>query len=436
MVRESHFPPELTDAIVDYLHDDVSALSACALTCTSWLPTVRLHRFSRVSLTCTTISTFLDLLHESSAPFIGDFVQDFALSCSCPVYHGHQEDPEALTVSAHLSVLLGKLSALRTLRLQRVSLPVDQPAPDTLEAIELTRVRVSSQKRLVEWLLPLIRLRSFSIAGLACQDQDDTAQDVEVGTLRSLEDLRLLSYDRLGASNSLIRRVPFSHVHTLSLSILSIYEIMPASQLSRELGPSLTSLELILSPAVQSLIAGSPLLSAYDELLEELRLARCTNLTHLRLLGNIQHDGMRCAVYLAWVLDFVGRLETRSITHISFVVDLGLHTMNPCTWADPALALLSIRNAFPELRRVVFELSNSRAPEEMRGTNVAERTRAAVDLLTGIWARHRIPKLVYEIIQSPELPIFCQMDSDGYPIHARKVVVSCDDSDTPYRWCF
>ncbi|KAH9935354.1 uncharacterized protein B0H18DRAFT_411328 [Fomitopsis serialis] len=43
-------PPELTDIIVDHLHDNVYALSACALTCRAWLPTIRFHRFHHTRL--------------------------------------------------------------------------------------------------------------------------------------------------------------------------------------------------------------------------------------------------------------------------------------------------------------------------------------------------------------------------------------------------
>ncbi|EMD31055.1 hypothetical protein CERSUDRAFT_78473 [Gelatoporia subvermispora B] len=36
-------PPELTDRIIDCLHDECDALKSCSLTCRAWLPTARLH---------------------------------------------------------------------------------------------------------------------------------------------------------------------------------------------------------------------------------------------------------------------------------------------------------------------------------------------------------------------------------------------------------
>ncbi|OCH88952.1 hypothetical protein OBBRIDRAFT_733502 [Obba rivulosa] len=43
-------PPELTDKILDYLHDDIASLKACSLACRVWLPSCRYHKFSYIHL--------------------------------------------------------------------------------------------------------------------------------------------------------------------------------------------------------------------------------------------------------------------------------------------------------------------------------------------------------------------------------------------------
>jgi hypothetical protein len=43
-------PPELSDRVIDFLHDDWTALKACSLTCKAWLPTSRFHLWNRVVL--------------------------------------------------------------------------------------------------------------------------------------------------------------------------------------------------------------------------------------------------------------------------------------------------------------------------------------------------------------------------------------------------
>ncbi|KAH9915123.1 uncharacterized protein B0H18DRAFT_915170, partial [Fomitopsis serialis] len=76
MVR---LPPELTDRIIDYLHTDVHSLCACALTCRTWLPAARYHRFRSVSVAHEEgIATFETLV--ASSPAIGHIVEDLEIS--------------------------------------------------------------------------------------------------------------------------------------------------------------------------------------------------------------------------------------------------------------------------------------------------------------------------------------------------------------------
>lgn len=44
------FPPELSDAVIDFLHDDKKTLRECALVCKAWVATSRLHLFQEITL--------------------------------------------------------------------------------------------------------------------------------------------------------------------------------------------------------------------------------------------------------------------------------------------------------------------------------------------------------------------------------------------------
>ena len=70
-------PLELTDTVIDHLHNDQQALSACALTCRVWLPTVRFHRFRNVSLSCDATHHFHEVLLAS--PDVRTLVQTLEL---------------------------------------------------------------------------------------------------------------------------------------------------------------------------------------------------------------------------------------------------------------------------------------------------------------------------------------------------------------------
>ena len=43
-------PQELSDTILDFLHDDMAALCSAGLVCRSWLPASRFHLFSDIEL--------------------------------------------------------------------------------------------------------------------------------------------------------------------------------------------------------------------------------------------------------------------------------------------------------------------------------------------------------------------------------------------------
>ncbi|OBZ70543.1 hypothetical protein A0H81_09250 [Grifola frondosa] len=85
-------PPELTDQIIDHLHDDTRALRQCSLTCRSWLPAARCHLFERVRIDCAcrTYNEFLHLIRRE--PVVADSVHDFVIECR---EHYHSlPDPE------------------------------------------------------------------------------------------------------------------------------------------------------------------------------------------------------------------------------------------------------------------------------------------------------------------------------------------------------
>lgn len=74
------FPPEIIDAIVDYLHNDKMALLACSL-CRDFIPSSRYHLFSEIIIQPRTTDLFilLDLLsspHGHIAPYARRLVFD------------------------------------------------------------------------------------------------------------------------------------------------------------------------------------------------------------------------------------------------------------------------------------------------------------------------------------------------------------------------
>ncbi|GJE87620.1 F-box protein [Phanerochaete sordida] len=76
-------PNELSDYIVDFLHDDRQSLKSCSLTCRSWYPAARFHLYDRVYLSSPAAAcTLQELLHES--PYVGQFTQHLVMAKVAP----------------------------------------------------------------------------------------------------------------------------------------------------------------------------------------------------------------------------------------------------------------------------------------------------------------------------------------------------------------
>lgn len=72
-------PHELSDYIVDFLHNDRKSLAACSLTCRSWSPTARYHLYRQVYLSSEpSCRTYFQLLKRS--PHLGPFARHLEIS--------------------------------------------------------------------------------------------------------------------------------------------------------------------------------------------------------------------------------------------------------------------------------------------------------------------------------------------------------------------
>lgn len=94
----SNIPPELSDHIIDFLHDDRRALKACSLTCRTWYPTSRYHLYRKVHLNSLEgCQTFIQILQSS--PYLGQFARYLNL-CNiaphAPKYPGNASELASL----------------------------------------------------------------------------------------------------------------------------------------------------------------------------------------------------------------------------------------------------------------------------------------------------------------------------------------------------
>ncbi|KZT69423.1 hypothetical protein DAEQUDRAFT_726723 [Daedalea quercina L-15889] len=129
-------PPELTDRIVDFLHDDQAALKSCGLTCRSWLAAVRYHLYYAINLeNIRLFCAFSSLLNRT--PSLGRYVREMNLAMT-----------EELQESDVLSTIVVHLGRVRRLALSGDILKVDQAifkrfGPVQELALSLSSCRIS-----------------------------------------------------------------------------------------------------------------------------------------------------------------------------------------------------------------------------------------------------------------------------------------------------
>ncbi|KAI1782851.1 hypothetical protein LXA43DRAFT_1137213 [Ganoderma leucocontextum] len=113
-------PLELTDTIIDHLHDDRASLQACALVCSAWLDPSRYHLFRSLTISqYRLLKSTVDFL--ISCPDVAWYVERFVIL-------GEEITNLSLRWD-HFSILLSRLPRLRVLHLTQFVLGVKRDGP-------------------------------------------------------------------------------------------------------------------------------------------------------------------------------------------------------------------------------------------------------------------------------------------------------------------
>lgn len=154
----SLIPPELSDRIIDHLHDDTPTLSACSLTCRSWLPTARYHRFASITLYKGRFSSFFELLDSGAG--IGAVVVSLSLRGNSRLFLWRIDHMS-------LSRLLFKLPALQHLRLECLQMPrqISSMSSLSIKALDICYCSIPPSNPVQPFLASLSHLDRFLFQG-------------------------------------------------------------------------------------------------------------------------------------------------------------------------------------------------------------------------------------------------------------------------------
>ncbi|KAH9950664.1 hypothetical protein B0H21DRAFT_504056 [Amylocystis lapponica] len=337
-------PPELHDRIIDHLHTDTPALDACSLTCRSFLPAARFHRFRhwKLQLSSKNSAQFQQLLlnpHVTLAKYI-----DFLMLQYIAGDRRWQED---------MAEMLPALSHVMKLRLYATDL---QPSiaihladlTSSVRTLEIGTILITPTfVHLLTFITAFPNLHTLAFIGPISSVTPPTDADSPEPALPTLsaplDDLRLTDhfhylpqFVRWASAQGLFARLrALSFYHGLSDKDTDGPDALFAA-----LGPTLEHLNII---------------NAYSENALPLPLARCTR---LRSLAFTRLSFPLCTP-AGWVWPLpalLTQVETHSVERVALTLTYAHPTLLAhFGWVAQLEGPLS-RPEFDGLKELIFEL--------------------------------------------------------------------------------
>lgn len=265
------FPPELSDMIIDYLHEDDSSLAQTAMVCRAWLFRSRVHLFKRVVVTRDFLA-FAELLLAS--PHVGPYIQQLVLQGRRCDFASVSPNREAVVLEpALLASILLRLPRLRSLQLLEVSFhgAATLPYLPSIKLSELVIMNVGSTVDSTDDLLHVLGL--FSDIGHLCissvtqvVEHDDPflqgtlhiPRALKVASLK-LEDVPTSTYLRV-----LRRTESVKTLHTVDADCVDLEDMEALSELLQQTGPSMEELMVNLAQCFNDFADGEDLDESYS----------------------------------------------------------------------------------------------------------------------------------------------------------------------------
>ena len=311
-------PHELSDHVIDFLHDDCRALSACALTCRAWLAAARYHRFADTAVRGKLVR-FIELLDAS--PGFAPYVK--TLRWSGLTYQWfYSIDSDALLCVLDRLPSLGELSLTNfAIDLELVLALRNSTSFTRLNGLTLNCCSVTSDCEFVQ----LVHSPSWGHLGveeLRCSYQDGGLDDSTPPPLvHSLSISGLQNPFMINAADWLISGGNRTAIRELRVYITSRVEAKQVADILGKLGGSLQRLEVTIDPEsnLEGNVATSPKLFATGFLeltihltvvLHEsgLSLACLPNLRRCDLTFNLHEMFVEGTPSLPWINSMVAQL--------------------------------------------------------------------------------------------------------------------------------
>ncbi|KAI0647585.1 hypothetical protein C8Q79DRAFT_636548 [Trametes meyenii] len=333
-------PPELYDATIDYLEDDVESLRACGLACKTWLPRSRFHLFRNVRLRhADDVVRFRALV--ASVPGIAHYVRKLSLVAD---YAGVTAEGAALEDDGWVNdtaELLPLFTGVTTLALARVrwhALNDETRAAfagvfKSVRRLFLFEVSFNASRDVIAFLSGFPMLQELCFEAVSWKDspspsetQDGSDEFAEAGSMH-------LSYLFLDPKSSptlvtewLLQQPGEQCLRTIQLCWRELENTQLVGDLLEASGASLESLQV-------EFPAG---LSEDAVLQNNLSLAHNTGLRSLHFSGlNVcASQAFLSNRLFPWVTAMLSQIHSRALKEVTFALEIAsVHDLLALDWA-------------------------------------------------------------------------------------------------------
>ncbi|KAF7789675.1 hypothetical protein EIP86_000621 [Pleurotus ostreatoroseus] len=300
-------PHELTDRIIDFLHNDYVTLSAVSLACRSFLPATRFHRFAHLVLVGGRIEGFNKLLDISPdlGPFVGELVLDSGLS------NASWRRLTAKTVSA----MLDRLPSINSLGFRYLKLDKEIMRTVTnvrrLRTLSLVACILPSPDSLARTLSTLEHLTHLNVEDLSHAEDDAITGGVQPP--------RILTFGATGMDTEgtsqicswILNGEDSGDIRTLYTKVRSRAEASAMRDLIETLGDTLTDFQMVVD-------AEASLAAVFGE--SDLSLRCLTNLRSCRLTFKLREMFVPENISLPWITGLVSQLSSNRLSEVSLSI--------------------------------------------------------------------------------------------------------------------
>lgn len=351
------FPPELTDRIIDHLHDDNRSLSACSLVHRNWLPSARYHRFDRTIVKVQKLRAFRKFL--DGIPAIATVITKLSFEtinnslCTLLPCNDILSTMSKLPYLRHLRFLGVRISDFEIETFSTVDLKL-------LHGLSMQHIWLSIQSDMMSFIALFSGLRSLHIGPTYASDFDN---NITLPPNPHLEELHLTACGKHPPFTKWLKTSRPS-LKTISCTITEREQVLQLKDVLALTGETVEHLELVMDSDAQlaRLLQG-----------DSLSLEPCVNLRHCHLSFRLREMCVPQCQSLPWICEIITQISSPLIETLTIKIEAdnmdnlfaldsecGFRQLSPVQFTQlhaldwDRMAVILSSNKFRSLARVTF----------------------------------------------------------------------------------